>query len=197
VHIAAIALSQQESVEPDARFMQCTHYVAGSPVPDPEAAGGFWASDNLPFLFTNKSMLGDGPKATVRRVKDALRVSLTNGGLADAWFSAGDSNVMGWLEAKRPSGEWAPIEYTPWYSCGNSYHRVACPPSFGWTWTVKVPEGSLKTKVRWRYGTSVATMTSNEVEAWIPATRFSLTESVAKSNVVESNGGRPVLMPRR
>ena len=191
--LAALAFFAQAQ-QPDQKFMQMAVYRASSPIEDPTAAGGFGTADNLPQLV-DRSMLGKGLKATVQRIKDGFVVTVTNGSEPDAWIDAADSNVFGWLEAKDKNGEWKAIEFKPWYTCGNSYHRVNLPVGYGWSWKSTIPNGDFKTQVRWRFDQGRKASYSNVIDANIPITRFALAPEVAQNNRLETKYGYPMLMP--
>lgn len=189
--IAALFLVQAPS-QPDNRYMRMGTYIAGSALKDPEALGGFAVSDNLPREINDKTLLGNGPKATLKVVDGGLTLTLTNGGRQDSWFDAGDSKILAWLEARDVHGDWQPIEYKPWYSCGNSFHRVGLPSGFGWTWRIEMPKGLFTTKVRWRYSIK-SLLLSNEVEVGIPPQRFRLSPDQSKTQAVDRENGYPMI----
>ncbi len=190
--LTAILLAQAAQ-NPDLRFMQQAVYLASSPIADPTAPGGFGTTDNLPRSVTDKSLLANGARATLRKVDGGFTVHLTNGGRADVWFEAADSNVMAWLEAKDVQGNWRPIQWKHWYTCGNSFHRVALTSGYGWSWRVEMPSGLFTTKVRWRASWNKSETISNEIEVGIPPQRFSLGDELAKTHVVDMKYAYPML----
>lgn len=179
----------------DPRYIQYAAYIAGSKVMDPEAPGGFGPSDRYPAVVKDLKLLGNaGPKATLVRTKKGFVLHLANAGPKEVWFRAGDSNLLGYLEAKDSRGVWRPIEYKPWYTCGNSYHRVQLPAGMGWSFEREVPTGDLKTSVRWRF-TGPDELISNEVASTIPSTRFELEPKSKSEWKLHEGWGYPVLVP--
>jgi hypothetical protein len=139
-----------------------------------------------------------GPSATLSATKQGLGLVLANGGPTTAWIHAGDSNILAYLEAKDANGLWRPIEYKPWYTCGNSYHRLGLPASEGWQFEISIPRGSLKSKVRWRYygRNGESELLSNEVEFSLPPTRFKLEPILTATCEVSTRWGPPTLIPK-
>jgi len=99
------------------------------------------------------------------------------------------------LEAKDRGGNWRPIEYQPWYTCGNSYHRVGVTPGHGWAFEIPLPTGGFKTQVRWRYRSQGVEHTSNALATTIPATRFELAPEIKAANKIKFDGDFPFLVP--
>lgn len=188
----ALAFAQQVE-QPDFRYMQHGVYMAGSMIEDPTAAGGFFAAENHPVRVP-EDQLSNKIAAILTTSGKGLEVRLSNGGEI-AWIRAADSNLFAWLEAKDMQGNWQPIEYKHWYSCGNSYHRVALQTGYGWKWEVKLPAGEFQTRVRWRYETSEGVRYSNEITAKIPAHRFELPAEVAKQYKLAKTFKYPALVP--
>jgi len=190
-----LATTIQTPAKPNPDYMQLARYIAGSAVEDPEAIGGFGWSSNRPKPVNDRKLLGNGLTVTLRRNGGALSLTIANGGRQVEWLRAGDSNILGFLEAKDKGGNWIPIEFQPWYTCGNSYHRVGVTPGHGWTFDAPVPTGNLKTQVRWRYRSRGIEHTSNPVSTTIPARRFELEPSVRASNAIKFDGDFPYLVP--
>lgn len=190
-----LSAGQASDAKADLRFMQLARYVAGSDLADPQALGGFWSADVQPKPIPDLKLLGRATMATLKRVGERLVLTLANSGKEVAWIHAGDSNLLGFLEAKDTGGNWRPIEYQPWYTCGNSYHRVGLPSGQGWTFTVPVPPGNLKTQVRWRHQRRGETIYSNSLATTIPSTRFDLEPAVRAKSKVRYDGDFPFLVP--
>lgn len=183
-------------VSTDVKYMNRAVYMAASELKDPLAPGGFGTSDRKPMEIRDRNLLGTAARAVLSRTKTGFTLWLVNGGREPAWFRAADSNILGWLEAKDGSGNWKPIEYHVWSDCGNSYHRVAALPGHGWRFDVAIPNGKLKTSVRWRtIGADGTDIVSNEVGANIPLERFSLSPNTEKDNRLQS-ATVPILMPK-
>ena len=189
-------IGDQEPATPDLRTMQMAQYLAGSAAADLEAAGGFGTSENVPVVLPRGELPDIGVRALLKKTKTGLSFTLANGGNTAAWFYAGDSRILAWLEAKDAKGEWKPIEYLPWYTCGNSYHRVQLPPGHGWKWSVTIPQGLVKTSVRWHYKFGKDEVVSNEVQTSIPSQRFRLDAKLREKNEIRTDWGSPTLMPK-
>ena len=194
--LLVVTASSQEVQKPDLRTMQMAMYMAGSIAEDPMAPGGFGSSDNFPMKLKRNELPKTGVRGHLTKTKQGLSLTLANGGKTEAWFYAGDGRILAWLEAKDAKGKWKPIEYLPWYTCGNSYHRVQLPPQHGWTWNVTIPNGAYKTSVRWHYKFGEEDMVSNEIQASIPVERFSLNAKLGNTSEIRTDWGTPTLMPK-
>jgi hypothetical protein len=133
--------------------------VVGSEKRDPEAAGGWYKSQNMPKEIPASVK---APDKTVSIVVDFESVAVWNGRTlgrevhivnrtdAEAAFAGCDSMLKLRLEAKNETGEWVAVERPPSTDCGNSYHRAFLPAGKMWTFTAPVYGGTLKTKLRYR-----------------------------------------------
>lgn len=62
-----------------------------------------------------------------------------------------DWSFMCVLQAKTPKGQWYPIEYWSFSSCGNSYYLKSFPPQTASSFITKLPkEGDYQTKFRYK-----------------------------------------------
>ena len=104
-------IGDQEPATPDLRTMQMAQYLAGSAAADLEAAGGFGTSENVPVVLPRGELPDIGVRALLKKTKTGLSFTLANGGNTAAWFYAGDSRILAWLEAKDANGDWKPIEW--------------------------------------------------------------------------------------
>lgn len=190
-----LVTTTQTPAKPNPSYMQLARYIAGSAVVDTDAVGGFGPSNNLPKPIRDRNLLGRGLTLTLSRKGEALSLTIANGGRQIEWLRAGDSNILGFLEAKDKGGNWRPIEFQPWYTCGNSYHRVGLSPGHGWTFDIPMPTGKLKTQVRWRYRSQGVEHASNAVATTIPATRFELAPEMRAANKIKFDGDFPYLVP--
>ena len=191
-----VTVANQEPTKPDLRPMQMASYFAGSMAVDQSALGGFGTSENYPNRLDRSQLPKRGVRALLTKSREGLTITLANGGGSESWFWAGDGRVLAWLEAKDAKGKWQPIEYLPWYTCGNSYHRVQLPAGHGWTWNVTVPKGAHQSSVRWHYKSGQDEMLSNVVRASIPIERFHLDAKLSKMNEIRTDWGTPTLMPK-
>lgn len=182
---------------PEAQFMGHATYMAASDLQDTQAPGGFGKNDRKPIAIHDPAILGNAARAVLCRSTTGFTIWLVNGGRKPAWFRAADGNILGWLEAKDKAGRWKPIEYHYWYSCGNSYHRVATLPGRGWRFEVSVPTGKHPTVVRWRMADFEREyFVSNEVAASIPIERFDLGPKLQKESALQTKWVVPTLMPK-
>lgn len=182
--------------KPEGNFISPARYIAGSRVHDTRAPGGFGSSDRFPVAVADRRMLFSVPKAFLKAESGGFDIWLTNGGKSTAWFHAADSNLRAVLEAKDARGQWRPIEFHYWASCGNSYHRVALGQNEGWNFKVVVPKGPLRTQVRWHLYNNETDLFSNGVDAGIPRERFELSPEMAKGQRLRFDWGVPTLVPK-
>ena len=129
-------------VEPP--HMTQARYLAMSSEPDTQAPGGYGTTDNKAVLNnanTPREFL------SIRRVGDQVEVNIVNRNNSNLWVQATDSNMRGWLEAKK-DGKWVPIQYHWWSSCGNSYHRVKIAEGHHFSYQPVIAKGDFKTEVR-------------------------------------------------
>lgn len=185
--------SQGAAPEPDIRYMGPARYGAASGLADAFALGGNGVSENASKPVSDKSLLEDGPKAVLKASGDRLVLTLTNGSNKELWFHAADGNLLGTLEAKDQRGVFRPVQYHPWYSCGNSFHRVALMPRHGWTFGVDSHLGTLKTLVRWRYRRDGSDLVSNELARSISPTAFEIEPRLRAEHELWLTGDYPVL----
>jgi hypothetical protein len=194
VALIALALTAPiQDLNPDQLYMQVGTYMAASRAGDPQALGGFGASDRF-HKPMDRVYLKHGVSAQLVENKFGFLLVLANGSQGETWFRAGDSNILAHMEAKDRSGVWRPIEYKPWYSCGNSYHRLNLPAGEGWVFSVPIPRGSFETQVRWKYYGGETPLYSNELTHGIPETRFVLSPADSAKYEISTQFGPPTLM---
>jgi hypothetical protein len=187
------AADQREAMK--ALFMQQATYFAGS-IADP-LASGYGTSSNMPKPIGDKNLLGKGLQAILSKAEKGLDLEIANGGASEAWLRAGDSNILGYLQAKDANGTWRPIEFHYWMTCGNSFHRVQLPIGQAWTFAISLPSVGSVTQIRWHYQSGQAELNSNVVEVLLPATRFQLPPTFEDSQELAITGDYPILMPKR
>lgn len=194
VAITVLALTQAKL---DANYIVQARYPAASLKADTQALGGFGESKNFPKPRQVKSKLQSKLSIQLQPNDFGLTVRLFNASQKDEWLRAADGNMMAWLEAE-DKGEWKPIEYHMWYTCGNSFHQVVLPPGYEWTYERPLPKGSWKTKVRWVVQQSGGLLKSDPIEMSIASTRTRLTPAEAtKSEIVASGNSYPMVRQRR
>ena len=194
--LLALAITQTPAAPAlDNAYMQMGSYYATSRAEDPQALGGFGISGAM-HQPVEKHLYRDSLNALLSENKSGLILYLSNGSTDGAWIRAADSNILGILEAKDKHGNWRPIEYKPWYTCGNSYHRLHLPVHEGWKFLIDIPRGTFYTAVRWKYFGNEKPLYSNEVKTGVPETRFELQPSVAAHSRISTEWGSPTLVPK-
>ncbi len=108
--------------EVNVRFKVRGYCHAGTRKTDPNAAGGFGPSKNLPRPLTPEIAAEAGAVQVVAepdtltvfgKSHRGMRVLLVNATDAGAWFDASDSRIAVLQEAQDEDGQWKPIEYLP------------------------------------------------------------------------------------
>ena len=140
------------------REIQTAIYIAGSPIHDDQALGGFASSRNMPKTITddmayvrgrlqliaqpqaNKSVSGEG----------GMRLLLINATAERVALQATDSRLAIVQEAKDESGNWRAIEAAASSWCGNSSHRMFLPAGQYWSFSAPVYDGDFATTLRFR-----------------------------------------------
>lgn len=179
-------------------YISWARYPAKSPIPDQLSPGGFAESDNLPQPNTAKT---PNSLATVKQVNGVTTVTIANKDNPNLWFRAADGNLLIWLEAKN-GNKWQPIQYHPWITCGNSYHRVNLPEGQNFEFHPKIAHGTLQTQIRLAYLAGTDAMGSEPsysapTNARIDPSQFLLDPQIAVDNMVVTDGMIPTLMPKR
>lgn len=178
-------------------YMQHAAYPAGSLVEDTEAPGGFGTSDNFPKQFTP----GRYPNLlTISRTDEKISIAIANQTNETLWFRAADGNLIAWLEAK-DGNTWKPIQYHNWYTCGNSYHRVALQTLRVFTYSIPIPTGSLKTEVRFAISQSSSEGTnkplySHTIETTINPNLFKLDPEKFTDQKLTTEWVTPTVVPK-
>ncbi|MBN8689226.1 MAG: SMP-30/gluconolactonase/LRE family protein [Armatimonadetes bacterium] len=190
--ILALVLAQQQASNPI--YMTFAQYPAQSMLEDTKALGGFAVSNHAAAVADKGTVPAGKLAVQLKRLPSSIEVRIVNGTSSPFWFDAADSNILGWMEARDEDGEWAPIEYFNWISCGNSYHRVALKTGYQWKYSRPMPAGGPKTRVRWRSIVAGKEIFSNELTANILLTRFQLDPETKKSFRLDTKA-RPTLYP--
>jgi hypothetical protein len=194
--LIVLASISAQNDKKDVAYMQPGVYSAASRSADPEALGGYGRNERY-HTPVDRVYLKNGLEARLEESKSGLTLRLSNGTSEGAWFRAADSDILAYLEAKDDKGQWRPIQFKHWYTCGNSYHRLLLPVSEGWTFPINLPRGRFETSVRWKYYGAEEPLYSNEIRYPIPETRFSLHPNLSGEWQLEFSGGVPTLMPKR
>lgn len=190
--LVAIALIAQK---PEAKYMMLANYPAGSLAVDTQAPGGHGTSDNYPKPIERNELKGKGLTASLLPSKFGVAIVASND-LDESWLPAADGKLLGFLEAQNPKGQWVPIEYHQWYTCGNSYHRVQLPAGKQWSFNAPLLYGTLRTKIRWHLKGGEQDLISNELQWDINPERFNLSPQLAKDNFIEMGWQVPTLRPK-
>jgi hypothetical protein len=133
-------------------------YCAGSKLIDDDALGGFGPCNNFPkecaedFPGTKGQLsLVAYPEEIVDfRERKAMLVRLVNRTVEVVGFRACDSRLYIVQEAIDKAGQWKALEGVPHTFCGNSFHRVFLEPDQYWDFFALPPDGSFKTRLRFR-----------------------------------------------
>lgn len=134
--------------------MQPGQFAAGSPLHEP-----YSSDENQPrpnWLLGNAREgslyvhVFAGESHTLPDGADAVRVVIVNALGEPVMFNAADSRLRVIQEARDADGRWAPIEYIPSSSCGNSFHRLGLPAGQYWEFTVPRYRGAIATQLRIR-----------------------------------------------
>jgi hypothetical protein len=194
--IGSLILGQAAKAPVDLRFMQHAAYFAKS-IADPTAPGGFGGTEDgsEPEVVSIAHADREGVQAFLFAEDKRLKLALVNGGKKEQWLRAGDSDILGYLQAKDNKGVWQPIEYHWFYGCGNSLHRIQLPPMKLLMFKVPMPSGSFKTSVRWHYKSGKEELNSNELTVSIPRERFMLPPALQSTNELRG-GDNPTLYPK-
>lgn len=84
-----------------------------------------------------------------------------------------DESFVCVLQALTKGGQWCPIQYRPFSSCGNSYFLKDSPPGTANSFITKLPnDGDYKTKLRYKLLGSDNAYYSNEFDGWINYCEF-------------------------
>ncbi|HMS54406.1 MAG TPA: hypothetical protein PKA27_03310 [Fimbriimonadaceae bacterium] len=191
--ILAVAVLAQT---PKANHMTLAKYPAGSLAVDTTAPGGHGTSNNYPKPIERGELKGKGLTALLLPSKHGVVVYVGND-LGESWLHAADGNLLGYLEAKNSKGEWAPIEYHPWYTCGNSYHNVQLPAGKSWAFFSPMLYGNFRTQIRWQLAGPGPDLISNEIQWDLNPERLTLPSDLAKTHFIEMGWKVPTLRPKQ
>lgn len=174
-----------------------------SAIKDSRALGGFGPSDNLP-----KKIRAAGPTSAtqwyllaepdvVEKVGNMtfMRLCIVNRTAGTLIFNASDSRLSIVQEAVDDKGDWCPIEYLTSSWCGNSAHRVMLPAGQFWSIPTRRYQGSIKTKLRFRFDLPGQTVCSNEFEGSVHPAQFTEVQPRRPTNIMDPTFEVPAKPP--
>ncbi|MFN0253781.1 MAG: hypothetical protein ACKV2T_43345 [Kofleriaceae bacterium] len=173
------------------------YFYASAPID--EGLGGHSTSANVPQR-NGLEESGSGVYArvyldegkTLAKGYDAIRVVIVNGTGKPVKFDASDARLYVVQEAIGPDGKWAPIEYLPTSSCGNSYHTLTLPANAHWEFLAPRYDGAFATKLRVKvsldngYDPGLTTVFySNEFAGRINLAQFTVEQGHTATNIMD------------
>lgn len=170
-------------------FMVRGYCRARTDIVDEEAPGGFAVSDNVAHDIDFQTdpaqddyyLLAQPDVVTPFGKREGMRVLLVNPTAEVRVFSACDSRLSIVQEARDATGTWKPIEYLPDSWCGNSYHRVMLGPHRYWAFPAPRYVGTLRTRLRFRYGEIL----SNEFDGSVNASQFTTKQGYSPRGIMD------------